>query len=46
LVAGAAASVPEGIASAARAIDSGDAKRVLEKMVAISNAEDAAGAGA
>jgi anthranilate phosphoribosyltransferase len=46
-VAGAAESVPAGIASAARAIDSGNAKRTLEKMVAISTAEDApAGAGA
>jgi anthranilate phosphoribosyltransferase len=44
-VAGAAASVREGIARAAKAIDHGEAKRTLERMVAISVA-DQSGAGA
>ena len=41
-IAGVAASVQEGIASAARAIDSGAAVRTLEKLVAISTAEESA----
>jgi anthranilate phosphoribosyltransferase len=39
-VAGAAASVDEGILKASRAIDRGDAKRVLEQLVSISTAEE------
>jgi anthranilate phosphoribosyltransferase len=42
LVAGAVPSVREGIARASAAIDNGDAKRTLERMVAISIADDAA----
>jgi anthranilate phosphoribosyltransferase len=38
LVAGAAATVPDGIATAAEAIDSGGAARVLDRLVALSNA--------
>ena len=46
-VAGAAASVNEGILNASRAIDRGDARRTLEKLVSISTAEEfAAGAPA
>ena len=46
-IAGAAASVDEGILKASRAIDRGDAKRTLERLVAISTAEEfAAGASA
>ena len=46
-IAGAAASVDEGILKASRAIDGGDAKRTLEQLVAISTAEESvAGAGA
>jgi anthranilate phosphoribosyltransferase len=46
-VAGAAASVDDGILVASRAIDRGDAKRTLEQLVAISTAEEfAAGASA
>ena len=41
-IAGAAASVDEGILQAARAIDSGDAKRTLERLVSISTAEESA----
>ena len=44
-VAGAAASVREGIARAAAAIDGGDAKRTLERLVAVS-VVDESGAGA
>ena len=45
-IAGAAASVEEGILKASRAIDGGDAKRTLERLVSISTAEEsAAGAG-
>jgi anthranilate phosphoribosyltransferase len=45
-IAGAAATVREGIARASRAIDDGDAKRTLERMVAISTSEEtAAGEG-
>ena len=44
-IAGAAGSVNEGILQAARAIDSGDAKRTLEKLVALSTADEA-GSGA
>jgi anthranilate phosphoribosyltransferase len=45
-IAGAAASVEEGIGMASRAIDSGDARRTLEQVVSISAAEEsAAGAG-
>jgi anthranilate phosphoribosyltransferase len=39
-IAGAAASVEDGIAKASRAIDRGDAKRVLEQLVRISTAEE------
>ncbi len=39
-IAGAAASVDEGILTASRAIDRGDAKRTLERLVAISTAEE------
>ena len=46
-IAGAAASVDEGILKASRAIDRGDAKRTLERLVSISTAEEfAAGASA
>ena len=46
-IAGAAASVDEGILKASRAIDRGDAKAVLERLVSISTAEEfSAGAGA
>jgi anthranilate phosphoribosyltransferase len=46
-IAGAAASVEDGIVRASRAIDRGDAGRTLERMVAISTAEEfAAGSGA
>src|SRR5947199_468875 len=38
LIAGAAASVQDGIAAAARAIDCGEAKRTLERLVSISTA--------
>ena len=41
-IAGAAASVDEGILQAARAIDSGGAKRTLERLVSISTAEESA----
>jgi anthranilate phosphoribosyltransferase len=39
-IAGAAASVDEGILRASRALDRGDAKRTLERLVAISTAEE------
>jgi len=39
-IAGAASSVDEGILIASRAIDRGDARRTLERMVAISTAEE------
>ena len=46
-IAGAAASVDEGILKASRAIDRGDAKRTLERLVSISTAEEfTAGASA
>ena len=46
-VAGEASSVDDGIIRASRAIDRGDAKHVLERMVSISTAEEfTAGAGA
>jgi anthranilate phosphoribosyltransferase len=46
-IAGAAASVEDGIVLASRAIDRGDAKRALEQLVSISTAEEfASGAGA
>ena len=41
-IAGAAASVEEGIQKASRAIDGGDAKRTLERLVSISTAEESA----
>src|SRR3954465_12380746 len=41
-IAGAAGSVKDGIAMASRAIDAGDAKRTLERLVAISTAEELA----
>jgi len=44
-IAGAAPSVDEGILMASRAIDRGDAKRTLERLVSISTAEEF-GAGA
>src|SRR5436190_6160956 len=40
LVAGAAASVQEGIAAAARAIDRGDATRTLDRLISISMADE------
>ena len=39
-IAGAAASVDDGILKASRAIDRGDAKRTLERLVSISTAEE------
>jgi anthranilate phosphoribosyltransferase len=46
-IAGAAASVAEGILMASQAVDRGDAKRTLERLVSISKAEEsAAGASA
>jgi len=46
-IAGAAASVEEGIGKASRAIDSGDARRTLQRVISISTAEQsAAGASA
>ena len=42
-IAGAAASIDEGILMASRAIDSGDAARTLEKLVSISTAEESSG---
>ncbi len=42
LIAGAAKSLEDGIAKAARAIDDGQAARALDRLVAISAAEDAA----
>jgi anthranilate phosphoribosyltransferase len=45
-IAGAASSVEDGIAKALRAIDRGDAKRTLERLVSISTAEETAGTGA
>ncbi|OLC44182.1 MAG: anthranilate phosphoribosyltransferase [Acidobacteria bacterium 13_1_40CM_65_14] len=45
LIAGAASSVEDGIVRASRAIDRGDAKRTLERLVSISTAEEF-GAGA
>jgi anthranilate phosphoribosyltransferase len=39
-IAGTASSVEDGIARASRAIDSGDAKRTLERMVSISTTEE------
>ena len=46
-IAGAARSIEDGIAMAWRAIERGDAKRILEKLIAISTAEaSAAGAAA
>ena len=42
-IAGVAASIVEGIARAARAIDDGEAKRTLERMIALSKAEEIAG---
>ena len=41
-IAGAAASVEDGIQKASRAIDGGDAKRTLERLVSISTAEESA----
>ena len=41
-VAGAATSVEEGIGAAARAIDRGDARRTLDRLVAVSAAEESA----
>jgi anthranilate phosphoribosyltransferase len=40
LVAGAATSVDDGILKASRAIDRGDAKRTLERLVSISTTEE------
>jgi anthranilate phosphoribosyltransferase len=39
LIAGRAPSVAEGIGLAARAIDCGDAKRTLDRMIAVSGSE-------
>ncbi|MBI3490457.1 MAG: anthranilate phosphoribosyltransferase [Acidobacteria bacterium] len=44
-IAGAAASVDDGILQASRAIDSGDARRTLDRLVAISTAEEFAPGG-
>jgi anthranilate phosphoribosyltransferase len=44
-VAGAAKSVDDGIAMASRAIDGGDARRTLDRLIAVST-EDEAGVGA
>ena len=38
LIAGAAVTIVEGIARAAQALDSGDARRVLDRLATISNA--------
>jgi anthranilate phosphoribosyltransferase len=47
LIAGEAASVDEGLVRASRAIDRGDARRTLDKLIAVSTAEEfAQGAGA
>ncbi len=43
-IAGVAASIVEGIARAARAIDGGEAKRTLERMITLSKAEEIAAA--
>ena len=40
-IAGAAASVDEGIRRAAQSIDSGDAKRTLDRLIAVSNSDEA-----
>ena len=40
LIAGVASSIEDGIAQASRALDRGDAKRTLERMVAVSTAEE------
>jgi anthranilate phosphoribosyltransferase len=45
-IAGAAGSIEAGIVLAAAAIDRGDAKQTLDRLVAISNSDAAAGAGA
>jgi len=45
-IAGAASSITDGIARAARALDSGDAKRTLERLVAVSSSEEQSPAGA
>jgi anthranilate phosphoribosyltransferase len=42
LVAGAASSVRDGVARAAQAIDRGDSKRTLERMIAVSTAGESA----
>jgi anthranilate phosphoribosyltransferase len=39
-IAGAAGSIVDGIALAARAVDGGDAKRTLERLITLSNAEE------
>jgi anthranilate phosphoribosyltransferase len=39
-IAGAAGSIVDGIALAARAVDGGDAKRTLERLISLSNAEE------
>jgi anthranilate phosphoribosyltransferase len=41
-IAGSAASVKQGAARSAQAIDSGDARRTLDRMIAISTSGDAA----
>jgi anthranilate phosphoribosyltransferase len=41
-IAGAASSVPDGIALASRALDMGDARRTLDRLVEISRADEAA----
>jgi len=45
-IAGIASSVEEGIGRASQAIDRGDAKRMLDRLIAISTTEEAAAAGA
>ena len=41
-IAGAASSIQDGIARGAQALDRGEAKRTLERMVAVSTAEELA----
>ncbi len=45
-IAGEAPSIEDGISRASRAIESGDARRVLSRLVEVSNSEDPEGAGA
>jgi anthranilate phosphoribosyltransferase len=45
-IAGAAASIEDGIRQAAGSLDAGNARRTLDALVSVSNTEEAAGAGA